>query len=728
MQNDSKMRFKKYKKFVNIILIATLFLSIGYAQLTATDLQIAGTASVYEQEGVYVSNVNYSSSVNADVSSSETKQRVGATVTSKVFLGNTQNSSITYQVTVTNSTTKKYIYIGPSVSENFYSNDNIEYSVSGINVGDTIDPNQTRTFNLTYSYKSNAYIPAETSELDAYINFGFREYLDITYSYINGSGYPDHVIKYKSTDAQPNVLNVDFGANAPTEMTIRGVDTGTIYTLGTDYTYQNGVLNFPNVPESLTVYGPVPNDPPVITSVAEEMQDTQGSIKVTFAATDDHEVDYIEIETYQVQSGVETLLSTDTVDGDETEFIKEDLADGNYYFKVRAVDIFGLTAEATTTSKEYRWNLSVVINITNGGPNGTTAIMYGDSYSTTITANNNYSRPDAVTVTMGGTTLTAGTDYSYTQNSGAFSISRVTGDISITGSATSNTCLIEGTKVKLANGREKKIEDIGYNDLLLVWSYEKGRVVEEYPLWIEKGKQADHYTRITFSDSSTINIFHDHAFFSSDENKFINVLDTNSFHVGTHILKLSKTNELKEVTVEKIEEIEEEKNYYFVASTRYYNIISDDFITTDAYTDITNLYPFNDQIKWDENREVPVLDYEYLKDFLPYYLYKGFRAGEVAILLNNNKTDLEQFKTYITDIVLADYMILKPEEKNGSRYWAVSVEGKWNPTTKYVKEGSTYRLPMGEKVKYWYSTSENKYYKPGDKVQVWTGMYFEKVK
>lgn len=726
MQKDKSSKFKKYNKLLNIIIVAMLFLGIGYAQITATNLEIEGTASAYEKEGVYVSNVTYQSSNNANVDASETKQRVGATITSKVILGNSQSSSITYQITTTNSTTSNYVYVGPAVSENFYSNNDIEYSISGINVGDRISPSDSRTFNLTYSYANGHTPQTQTEELDAYINFGFRELYMISYVNIQGTGYPDSVIKYRQSDNQPTQLVVDFGTNAPTDLVITGVDTGTEYVLGTDYTYTNGVLTFPNVSEGLTVEQPIPNDPPVINSFTEEQQDTSGSVKVSWNVTDDHGIDHYEIKTYQVVDGVDTLISTDTVSANQSDFTKTNLTEGGtYYFELTAIDLGDLTATLATTAKEYKWNLTVTINITNGGPNGTTNTTYGSAFTTTLTVNQGYNNINNLTVTMGGNTLTAGTDYTYTANSGAFSITRLTGDVSITGAATGGgVCLVEGTKVKLANGKEKNIEDITYEDLLLVWSYDEGRVVEEYPLWIEKGKRTVEYYKITFSDSSTIGIFKDHAFFSSDENKFVNFKNKDSFHVGTHILKVTKDNKLKEVSVTKIEEVQEEKGYYFVASTRYYNIISDDFITTDAYTDITNLYPFNDNITWTNNREVKVLDYKYLQDVLPYYMYKGFRAGEVAVLLNSNKTSIESFRAYIKYLVLADYMMQEPITKNGTRYWPVSTDTKLNKKPTLVKEGDYYKLPFGK----WYSTSENKYYKTGDKVQVWTGMHFERVK
>ena len=324
------------------------------------------------------------------------------------------------------------------------------------------------------------------NELDAYINFGFRQIYPITYVRIDGTGYPSYVTKWKSSDNQSSDLNVNFGSNAPEELIITGGNTGTVYSLGTDYTYTNGALSFPNVAEPLTVAAPVPNDPPVLTNLLAEQQSTLGSVKLSFSATDDNGLDHYEIETYRVVSGVETLITTDTVAETENEFTKTGLVeDETYYFKVKVYDIYGLTAEQSTAATPYHWNYTATINITNGGPNGTTNITYGNQYSVTLTVNNGYYSISNMTVTMGGTRL-SNTEYSFNANNGSFSIPKITGNISITGSASQNFCLIEGTKVKLANGEEKNIEDIDYDDLLLVWSYDEGRVVEEYPLWIEK--------------------------------------------------------------------------------------------------------------------------------------------------------------------------------------------------------------------------------------------------
>ena len=65
---------------------------------------------------------------------------------------------------------------------------------------------------------------------------------------------------------------------------------------------------------------------------------------------------------------------------------------------------------------------------------------------------------------MGGTALTR-SEYSYTRNNnerGIITIPNVTGDIVIraTGVSSGGGCLVEGTKILLANGKYKNIEDI----------------------------------------------------------------------------------------------------------------------------------------------------------------------------------------------------------------------------------------------------------------------------
>ena len=132
---------------------------------------------------------------------------------------------------------------------------------------------------------------------------------------------------------------------------------------------------------------------------------------------------------------------------------------------------------------------------------------------------------------MGGTTLNANS-YTYTQNNGNISIPNVTGDLNIR--VTANfACLVKGTKILLANGKYKNIENITYEDLFALWDFEIGKITYEYPIWLEKKTVTNKYTKTTFSDGKNIKTVALHGMFSPTYNEFISVNDENKYKVGT---------------------------------------------------------------------------------------------------------------------------------------------------------------------------------------------------
>ena len=84
--------------------------------------------------------------------------------------------------------------------------------------------------------------------------------------------------------------------------------------------------------------------------------------------------------------------------------------------------------------------MNVSIEITQGGPNGNYTVDYGQTFQTTITANNGRNLPNTLTITMGGQNLN-NNNYTYNANNGSLRIPNVTGDLSITGATTGNLYL-----------------------------------------------------------------------------------------------------------------------------------------------------------------------------------------------------------------------------------------------------------------------------------------------
>lgn len=82
--------------------------------------------------------------------------------------------------------------------------------------------------------------------------------------------------------------------------------------------------------------------------------------------------------------------------------------------------------------------LSVTTTLTNLASDGGAKVLTYDDYACTLTPDAGYTLPTTITVTMGGTTLVAGTGYTYNSTTGAVSVPNVTGALVITADGVSS--------------------------------------------------------------------------------------------------------------------------------------------------------------------------------------------------------------------------------------------------------------------------------------------------
>lgn len=173
--------------FAVILFIVSLFMSVGYAAINSVSLNVTGTATATKQNGVFITDVVYTSNVSANVAESKINDFYGTLLNSTVSLSTTNsNSSITYTVTVYNSYDVDYEFKGVVYDSAFYDNEDITYSLSGINVGDVIGSHQSKTFTITFSYENGV---GQSNILNSYLNFDFAEpgSYAITYNLEGGS-------------------------------------------------------------------------------------------------------------------------------------------------------------------------------------------------------------------------------------------------------------------------------------------------------------------------------------------------------------------------------------------------------------------------------------------------------------------------------------------------------------------------------------------------------------
>jgi hypothetical protein len=214
--------------------------------------------------------------------------------------------------------------------------------------------------------------------------------------------------------------------------------------------------------------------------------------------------------------------------------------------------------------------------------------------------------------------------------------------------------------------------------------------------------------------------------FDCEKNKYVDVSNKNEFDVGSKVFKL-KNNKLKEVKVTKIEYIEENIEYFDVLSTTHYNVIANDFITTDIITQYANiLYDFDDNAVFKYFTRVSNSEQIDYKDvnYIPYNLFKGCNLNNTLYLVENSGMNMESLGKFLLDREKEQIT------KHGERHYIVTTsEDKVNSKNvdNYLyKENSIYTFPkIG--AKYFIDTATNKTYKEGEKFVVYNSTHFKVV-
>ena len=156
---------------------------------------------------------------------------------------------------------------------------------------------------------------------------------------------------------------------------------------------------------------------------------------------------------------------------------------------------------------------------------------------------------------------------------------------SVSGDGTVNVdffCLIEGTQITLADGTSKAIEDITYDDELLVWNFYDGKFDKAKPSWIKVEETAPRYNLVKFSNGSEVGFVGAggekgyHRIFNKEAGAFTYTGNFKETPNGTTTFAQDGTFP----TVVSQEIVEKEVKFYNVITENHYNIFANGILTS----------------------------------------------------------------------------------------------------------------------------------------------------
>lgn len=169
------------------------------------------------------------------------------------------------------------------------------------------------------------------------------------------------------------------------------------------------------------------------------------------------------------------------------------------------------------------------------------------------------------------------------------------------------SCLIAGTLITLADGTKKPIEDITYDDELLVWDFFNGCFASAKPRWIKIKQTAEIYNKLTFDNSTTLGLVGDGG--TRGYHRIFNRQACCFTHTGvpeTPIGTITFAEDKSEPVLARQELVNETVDYYNIITDKHFNIFANGILTSCRCSNlykIENMRYVGDRIISDEEVE-----------------------------------------------------------------------------------------------------------------------------
>ena len=223
------------------------------------------------------------------------------------------------------------------------------------------------------------------------------------------------------------------------------------------------------------------------------------------------------------------------------------------------------------------------------------------------------------------------TSVSYKGNSG----STVTNDTDVTvtwelgSSGSINPCFTGDTLITLADGTQKRIDQLSFDDKILAWDFFAGSYAEQkISLLVNHGVAWNRIANMEMSDGTKLRIVGEHGVFDYDLNKFIYITPDNvENYVGHRFVKHNTDGSYDLVTLINGYVSEEYCEYYSVSSAGTANAFASGLLTVAPPEDFYNWIEMGDKLMYNVEqfqKDVETYGLYTYEDFKEYVTYQQF--------------------------------------------------------------------------------------------------------
>lgn len=157
------------------VFLSSFLLSVVYASLSNVNLTVRGEATLLpEEKPVEIVEAAVFDSNLSNLELTEVIQTNGTMFQSKVALEASAEAFVEFKLRFLNNTENEREFSGVVVNPNFYDNDLIQFSLSGLQAGDKLRGEEVCEATIRFSYIED-FAPSSETELNSFLNFRFIE-------------------------------------------------------------------------------------------------------------------------------------------------------------------------------------------------------------------------------------------------------------------------------------------------------------------------------------------------------------------------------------------------------------------------------------------------------------------------------------------------------------------------------------------------------------------------
>ena len=216
-------------------------------------------------------------------------------------------------------------------------------------------------------------------------------------------------------------------------------------------------------------------------------------------------------------------------------------------------------------------------------------------------------------------------------------------------------CIPSGTLLTLADGTQKKVEDLLDTDMLLVFNHETGKF-EAAPLIFVDRDEWTYYNvvNLEFSNGTKTRLIYEHGYFDLTLNKYVYITESNYQDYIGHEFAFYDGDKVNSVTLTNSYITNEYVGCYSPVTAYHLNYIVDGYISMPGGIEgLFNIFEYNDDMTYDiekMNEDIEkygLYTYEDFKDYLPYEVYLAFPGPYLKVSVEKGYITFEEIIGYI---------------------------------------------------------------------------------